>query len=69
LAEHRPEVDGVEERVLTDPFDYVAEDALLESWRSARSQVVVPEFAVQPSWGLAYSGPQGRNAANSEFVE
>jgi hypothetical protein len=55
--------------VLTDPFDYTAEDALIESWKTARSQVIVPEFAVRPSWGLAYSGPQSRDRANREFVE
>jgi nucleoside-diphosphate-sugar epimerase len=60
LAEHPPERGGIEERVLTDPFDYGAEDALIESWKLARAQVVVPDFAVRPSWGLAYSGPQGR---------
>ena len=36
LAEHPPEPGGMEEKVLTDPFDYGAEDALAESWRSAR---------------------------------
>jgi nucleoside-diphosphate-sugar epimerase len=69
LAEHPPAHDGIEERVLTDPFDYTAEDALIESWKTARSQVIVPEFAVRPSWGLAYSGPQSRDRANREFVE
>jgi nucleoside-diphosphate-sugar epimerase len=69
LAEHPPEHDGIEERVLTDPFDYGVEDALIDSWKAARSQVIVPEFAVRPSWGLAYSGPHGRPRANGEFVE
>jgi nucleoside-diphosphate-sugar epimerase len=69
LAEHPPERDGIEERVLTDPFEYLAEDVLIESWLTARSQVVVPEFAVRPSWGMAYSGPHGRDPANREFPE
>jgi nucleoside-diphosphate-sugar epimerase len=69
LAEHPPERDGIEERVLTDPFDYRAEEALIESWNAARSQVIVPKFAVHPSWGMAYSGPQSRDRANKEFVE
>jgi len=69
LAEHPPERDGIEERVLTDPFDYEAEDALLASWETARSRVIVPEFAVRPAWGLAYSGPYGRPRATREFVE
>ncbi len=35
LAEHRPEVGGTEEQVLTDPFDYEAEDRLMDAWRNA----------------------------------
>jgi nucleoside-diphosphate-sugar epimerase len=69
LAENRPERDGVEEHVLTDPFDYGAEDALMDSWLVARAQVVMPEFAVRPAWGMAYSGPRGRPRTNKEFVE
>jgi hypothetical protein len=32
LAEHPPQPGGTEERVLTDPFDYAAEDALIAAW-------------------------------------
>lgn len=69
LRDNPPERDGMEERILTDPFDYAAEDALLESWTAARASVVVPEFAVAPRWGLAYSGPHGRPRTQKEFVE
>jgi nucleoside-diphosphate-sugar epimerase len=69
LADHRPERGGIEEQILTDPFDYGAEDALIGSWLAARSQVVVPDFAVQPAWGLAYSGPHGRPRTHKEFME
>ena len=69
LADNPPERGGIEEQVLTDPFDYGAEDALIGSWLAARSQVVVPDFAVQPAWGLAYSGPHGRPRTNKEFTE
>lgn len=69
LAEHPPSRDGTEERVLTDPFDYGAEDTLIDSWLAARSQVLVPEFSVRPGWGLAYSGPLGRPRTQREFVE
>lgn len=68
LAEHPPDRGGVEEQVLTDPFDYPAEDRLMDSWLAARARVDVPEFAVRPSWGLAYSGPQGRPRTHQEFV-
>jgi nucleoside-diphosphate-sugar epimerase len=69
LAEHRPAPGGQEELVLTDPFDYAAEDALMDSWLAARASVVVPTFAERPSWGLAYSGPHGRPRTQKEFVE
>ncbi len=69
LAEHPPERGGLEEQVLTDPFDYPAEDALMDSWLAARSRVVVPEFTVPPRWGLAYSGPEGRPRTHTEFAE
>ena len=32
----RPSPAGIEEQVLTDPFDYAAEDALIDSWLAAR---------------------------------
>ena len=69
LADNRPEPGGPEETVLTDPFDYDAEDALMDSWLAARASVVVPDFAVRPSYGLAYSGPTGRPRTQKEFVE
>jgi len=67
LADHPPTPGGPEELVLTDPFDYAAEDALMESWAAARASVVVPELAVRPGYGLAYSGPSGRPRTHEEF--
>ena len=69
LVENPPARGGIEEQVLTDPFDYPAEDALIDSWLAARAAVVVPEFADPPRWGLAYSGPDGRPRTHAEFVE
>ena len=69
LRDNPPERGGVEELVLTDPFDYAAEDALIESWNAARAAVVVPEFTEPPRWGLAYSGPHGRPRKQKEFIE
>jgi nucleoside-diphosphate-sugar epimerase len=69
LAEHRPEPGGQEEMILTDPFDYDAEDALIDSWLAARASVTVPEFTSRPGYGLAYSGPTGRPRTQKEFVE
>lgn len=69
LAEHPAALGGIEEQVLTDPFDYAAEDALMDSWLSARASVDVPDFAVPPRWGLAYTGPDGRPRTHAGFAE
>ncbi len=77
LADHRPPPEGTEEMVLTDPFDYAAEDALIERWNAARSNV--EPFAASadssgnttrtPGCGLAYSGPGGRPRSQKDFIE
>ena len=67
LREHPPEPGGMEETVLQDPFDYAAEDRLVESWRKALGSMAPAEFAVEPSYGLAYSGPGGRTPSKPEF--
>jgi nucleoside-diphosphate-sugar epimerase len=66
LADH-PLVGTVEEHTLTDPFDYAAEDRLVDAWQAARASV--PEFdgETQPRWGLAYSGPGGRPRSRAQF--
>ncbi len=69
LADNRPLLGGTEEMVLTDPFDYAAEDLLIDSWLKARASVTVPVFASPPGYGLAYSGPLGRPRTQKEFVE
>ena len=56
-----------EEYVLTDPFDYAAEDQLITSWKSAVASMAPAEFAVQPGVGLAYSGPGGRPRSQETF--
>jgi nucleoside-diphosphate-sugar epimerase len=67
LTDHPPAPGGTEELVLTDPFDYTAEDALIDSWSAALASVVVPELTVRPGYGLAYSGPAGRPRTQEEF--
>jgi hypothetical protein len=57
----------MEETVLTDPFDYAAEDALIEAWRRALDSLPKVPFAVEPGYGLAYSGPGGRARSNPVF--
>jgi nucleoside-diphosphate-sugar epimerase len=69
LEANRPSPGGTEEKILTDPFDYRCEEALIASWRDARGKVAMPDFAQRPGWGLAYSGPQGRERTHKEFIE
>jgi nucleoside-diphosphate-sugar epimerase len=60
LAEHPPAPGGQEEMVLTDPFDYAAEDRLIDAWQAALATLPEVAFAREPRYGLAYSGPGGR---------
>jgi nucleoside-diphosphate-sugar epimerase len=67
LVEHPCARDGQEELVLTDPFDYAAEDRLVDAWTRAVTSMPDPEFATMPGYGLAYSGPGGRPRTKEEF--
>ena len=67
LADHPCAPGGQEEMVLTDPFDYAAEDRLVDAWRAALATIPDPGFATAPGYGLAYSGPGGRPRSNAEF--
>jgi nucleoside-diphosphate-sugar epimerase len=71
LADHPPTPDSTEEVVLTDPFDYAAEDRLIDAWLSARASVTAETgaFATEPGYGLAYSGPGGRPRTSEDFTE
>ena len=59
---------GTEEQVLTDPFDYPAEDRLIDAWAAALAAMPVIDYAVKPGWGLAYSGPGGRPRSQPTFT-
>jgi nucleoside-diphosphate-sugar epimerase len=57
-----------EEFVLTDPFDYDAEDALLAAWSAAVASMPSIGFTGRaPGFGLAYSGPGGRPRTQATF--
>ncbi len=61
---------ATEEIVLTDPFDYAAEDALMDAWIRAVASIPQPQFAGrEPGVGLAYSGPGGRARTQATFEE
>jgi len=69
LAAHRPEPGGIEEIVLQDPFDYVAEDLLIARYRDAMARVEMPTWSEgdEPGYGLAYSGPGARPRSQPTF--
>lgn len=69
LLAHPPEPGGVEEMVLEDPFDYAAEDRLIDAWLSARANLPAWDGDTDPGLGMAYSGPGGRARSTSEFTE
>lgn len=67
LAAHPLPPGAPEEHVLTDPFDYAAEDALMDAWTAALAALPHVEFARPPGVGLAYSGPGGRPRSRPTF--
>ncbi len=67
LRDNPPAREGMEEMVLQDPFDYAAEDQLLEAWQRADALRPQGLFTVEPGVGLSYSGPGGRERSNKEF--
>ncbi len=72
LADHPPTSGGIEEQVLTDPFDYDAEDRLVDAWRGSQQTLEATlasvQFPTQPGYGLAYSGPGGRPRSQEQFT-
>jgi len=59
LDAHPLERGGGEERILQDPFDYAAEDALAERWRRALQSLEPVEWKREPGYTASYSGPGG----------
>ena len=60
LAANPPQRGGQEEIALTDPFDYVAEDRVIDAWRKALAAMPELHSETEPGYTLAYSGPGGR---------
>jgi hypothetical protein len=60
LLENPLERGGMEERTLTDPFDYAAEDALVAAWRRALASIPPVAWKREPGFTLSYSGPGGK---------
>lgn len=69
LAENPPAADSVEQMVLMDPFDYAAEDRLMEAWAAALASLPDIDYEKRPGFGHAYSGPGGRPRTQATFEE
>jgi nucleoside-diphosphate-sugar epimerase len=67
LRDHPPEPGGVEETVLQDPFDYTAEDELIDAWQAAIAGLPEIQFSREPGYTLSYSGPGGRASSSADF--
>jgi hypothetical protein len=59
---------GTEEKALTDPFDYAAEDELVAAWRRAIASIPPVKWSREPGFTLSYSGPGGK-PRTGEFSE
>jgi hypothetical protein len=57
LADNPPAPGGQEEAVLTDPFDYAAEDRLIDAWQAVLAALPEVAFEREPRFGLAYRAP------------
>jgi len=68
LVDHPPARGGTEEHVLADPFDYAAEDRLMDAWGAALATVPTVAWREAPGYGLAYSGPGGRPRSQPVFT-
>jgi len=55
LAANRPEPGGAIERALQDPFDYAAEDALIDAWEQALVALRAAADAAEPGYADRYS--------------
>jgi nucleoside-diphosphate-sugar epimerase len=68
LVAHPLAPGGPEETALTDPFDYDAEDRLMDGWAAALESLPHVGWSSVPGYGLAYSGPGGRPRSTASFV-
>jgi nucleoside-diphosphate-sugar epimerase len=69
LLANPPQAAGTEEMVLQDPFDYAAEDQLIDAWQTLIARVPRLQMKSEPGLTLSYSGPGGRGRSQQTFVE
>lgn len=68
LVEHRPECGGDTERNLQDPFDYAAEDALMDAWMAARGPLQQAATAADPCFVDRYAPEREAQRARRRAV-
>ena len=61
LVDNPPRPGGYEESALQDPFDYDAEDRLVDWWRAATAVLPDLGYTELPGYGKSYAGPGTRN--------
>jgi hypothetical protein len=65
LREHPLEKAGAAEKILQDPFDYRAEDELIEAWKLLCERMPSVSFEREPGFTATYSGPGGKPRSSS----
>jgi nucleoside-diphosphate-sugar epimerase len=60
LVDNPPTLGGYEETALQDPFDYAAEDRLVDWWRAATANPPDLGYDELPGYGKSYAGPGTR---------
>lgn len=68
LVANPPAPAGPEEVVLEDPFDYAAEDRLVDWWRAATAAPPDLGYVTLPGYGLAYGGPGATRIRSDERI-
>ncbi|MCP5039923.1 MAG: NAD-dependent epimerase/dehydratase family protein [bacterium] len=58
-----------QQRLLQDPFDYAAEDALIDGFKKAIAGMPEVEWKNPPGYGVAYSGPGGRARTQASYED
>jgi len=69
LMAHPPAPGGAEEMVMQDPFDYAAEDRLIDAWQTLVAALPKVDFASEPQYSMSYSGPGGRERSKAGFED
>lgn len=69
LLANPPEAEGTIEMILEDPFDYAAEDQLIDAWQALMAQMPTLAYETEPGYSMSYSGPGGRERSQKTFTD